>query len=287
MRHLLSPISILAIFLLLNLHIEAQAARLEKGIRAYQRGEFTNAYQMLEPLAKEGDPQAQTMLGWMHEWGQSVHQSFITAEWWYVRASLQGYDLAAQKRAQMHERMETMFQEGMTAFHRGDYVTARGFWSKLANQNHPAAQTNMGALYYEGLGVKRDWREARRWWSKAANLGYAEAQKNLARMDEKIAQRGATRQEALKRRQEGVGQFNKVLVPILVGAAAVLLIGGGIAMAKNSKLKTGGKDTTARLQEKRKGSVGGKGKGKAVSKGLSAAESLYEVFQWINILQGN
>ena len=41
------------------------------------------------------------------------------------------------------------------------------------------AQSNLGASYYNGLGVTKDPKEAVKWFRKAAEQGYANAQANL------------------------------------------------------------------------------------------------------------
>ncbi len=49
---------------------------------------------------------------------------------------------------------------GQIAFAKGDYATAFKEWLPLANQGHAAAQSNIGFLYYQGLGVQQDYDEA-------------------------------------------------------------------------------------------------------------------------------
>ncbi|MCC5988919.1 MAG: sel1 repeat family protein, partial [Pararhodobacter sp.] len=44
------------------------------------------------------------------------------------------------------------------------------------------AQTNLGVMYAEGLGVDLDYAEAVRWYRAAAEQGYARAQTNLGVM---------------------------------------------------------------------------------------------------------
>jgi TPR repeat protein len=44
------------------------------------------------------------------------------------------------------------------------------------------AQANLGACYYEGRGVSKDYYEAARWYRKAADQGIADVQVLLASM---------------------------------------------------------------------------------------------------------
>jgi hypothetical protein len=52
----------------------------------------------------------------------------------------------------------------------------------LAEQGFPAAQYNVGVMYYEGRDVPQDYAEAVKWYRKAAEQGDANAQYNLGGM---------------------------------------------------------------------------------------------------------
>ncbi len=71
------------------------------------------------------------------------------------------------------------FDEGVAAYHRGDYATALREFRPLAEQGDAAAQSNLGNMYYKGQGVPQDYDEAVRWYTKAAEQGLAAAQHNL------------------------------------------------------------------------------------------------------------
>ena len=53
---------------------------------------------------------------------------------------------------------------------------------QLAEQGYAKAQYNLGAMYYNGRGVRQDYAEAVRWYRKAAEQGVAKAQYNLGAM---------------------------------------------------------------------------------------------------------
>ncbi len=71
------------------------------------------------------------------------------------------------------------FESGMDAYARGDFDAAMKTWRPLADKGDPAAQTNMGFLYYEGKGVTRDYKEAVKWYRMAAVTGYPDAAFNM------------------------------------------------------------------------------------------------------------
>ena len=60
-----------------------------------------------------------------------------------------------------------------------DYVEARKWFLKAAEQRHALAQFNLGVLYDFGQGGLQDYAEARKWYLKAAEQGDADAQYNL------------------------------------------------------------------------------------------------------------
>ncbi len=68
------------------------------------------------------------------------------------------------------------------AYGRGDYTTTLRLLRPLAEQGNPAAQTNLGLMYYEGRGAQQNSTEAVKWWRKAAEQGFAQAQYNLGLM---------------------------------------------------------------------------------------------------------
>ncbi len=67
------------------------------------------------------------------------------------------------------------FQEGLDAYKRGDYDTALKEWRPLADQGLAAAQNNLGAMYLNGEGVRRNYVRAYMWLSLAAKQGYKRA----------------------------------------------------------------------------------------------------------------
>jgi hypothetical protein len=68
------------------------------------------------------------------------------------------------------------FRSGLSAYNRGDYITAFRDWYPLAEYGDAAAQAGLGFLFHKGLGVTQDDVEAASWFEKAADKGQAEAQ---------------------------------------------------------------------------------------------------------------
>ena len=69
-----------------------------------------------------------------------------------------------------------------------DYAQAAHWFQKAGEQDHAAAQYNLGFLYYEGKGVEKDDLQAFMWIDRSANLG-----------DDKAKRARETMQKALPR----------------------------------------------------------------------------------------
>lgn len=82
---------------------------------------------------------------------------------------LQGVDLARAD-----------FDDGMTAYQRGDYHAAFNEFIALAEQGDANAQGMLGTMYGSGRGAPKNYVEAVKWGTLAARQGNAEAQFNLA-----------------------------------------------------------------------------------------------------------
>lgn len=71
------------------------------------------------------------------------------------------------------------FQAGMQAYRRGAYIDALREWRPLAERGDVPAQTALGVMYREGLGVQLDENEALAWFRRSARQGHALAQFEL------------------------------------------------------------------------------------------------------------
>ncbi len=65
--------------------------------------------------------------------------------------------------------------------HRKNQAEAARWFRKAADQNHPAAQANLGYLYERGYGVTTDAAEAVRWYRKAADQNHDDGLFHLGR----------------------------------------------------------------------------------------------------------
>ena len=78
------------------------------------------------------------------------------------------------------------FQEGLDAYKRGDYDTALKEWRPLADQGLAAAQNNLGAMYINGEGVRRNYVQGYMWLSLAAKQGYKRAVSSQGQLEREM-----------------------------------------------------------------------------------------------------
>jgi TPR repeat protein len=74
------------------------------------------------------------------------------------------------------------FTVGLSAYQKGDYVTAAKEWRPLAEKGDAPSQFNLGLLYVDGHGVPQDFGQAVNWFERSAKQDYAKAQLNLGAM---------------------------------------------------------------------------------------------------------
>ena len=74
------------------------------------------------------------------------------------------------------------YEEGLSAYNRGDYAAALREWRPLAERGDAWAQYGLGVMYDNGEGVPRDYAEAATWFRRAADQGHADAKAALQRL---------------------------------------------------------------------------------------------------------
>ena len=66
----------------------------DKGTSAYKRGDYETALSVFRPLAENGDPKAQSILGMMYNYGEGVAVDYRQSARWYRLAAEQNYGVA-------------------------------------------------------------------------------------------------------------------------------------------------------------------------------------------------
>lgn len=85
--------------------IGAFAGPWEDGMAAYNRGDYVPAFQVFRAMARQGNAEAQRLLGQMYRRGQGVRRSPMRALVWFNRAAAGGN---ARANAELREMSQSM-----------------------------------------------------------------------------------------------------------------------------------------------------------------------------------
>jgi len=162
-RYLLASAAfVLAAFIAVSTAAPAHAD-FETGVTAFDRGDFTTAYDEWLPVAAGGDPFAQRNIGHLYRLGLGVPQDFAVALSWYRRAANQGLVRAQANLANMMLRGQGIDHDPEGA----------AFWfHRAASAGHAISQFNIGQMYHKGLAVPQDRGLALGWFHLAADVGH-------------------------------------------------------------------------------------------------------------------
>jgi TPR repeat protein len=154
-----TPTNILALLFFAALQSSGAADPLKDGKEAYGRNDRVLALLLLEPLATQGNAQAQALVGDMFLNGCcGVAQDLETGMDWIRKA-------AAQRDATAEALLGYAYLEG-----RGvtvDHGEAMKWFLKSAEQGDADAQHSIGEMYEKGLGVPKNGDKAKEWYEKS------------------------------------------------------------------------------------------------------------------------
>jgi TPR repeat protein len=126
---------------------------------AFQKGDYAKALKLARPLAEDGNPRAEAVVGSAYYRGRGVAQSDTEAATWFKRAAEQGDAVA-------RFTLGVMYGEG-----RGvpqDFTEAARWYERAAEQGDAQAQYNLGLAYARGEGVTQNAVQAHMWFNLAA-----------------------------------------------------------------------------------------------------------------------
>ena len=135
---------ILAFLMALSSPIVAQD--FEKGIAAFNAGDYATAFKEWKPLAEKDDMWAQNNLGVMYKNGYGVPQDYSEAVKWYRLAAEQGYDGA-------QNNLGHMYGNGLGV--PKDYAEAIKWFRLAAEQGNAGAQSMLDKVLAEIEDQKR------------------------------------------------------------------------------------------------------------------------------------
>ena len=135
-----------------------------QGWEAYERGNFSRALSVWEPLALQGHADAQINLGVMYDYGKGVIEDPEVAAHWYRRAAEQG-NVSAQY------NLGQLFLNGRGV--KKDAKKAVYWLQQAADKGFAVASYNLGLMYSEGKGLNKHKAKAIDWFYQAG-LSYLE-----------------------------------------------------------------------------------------------------------------
>ena len=163
----------LSVLFTLGFICSAFADDLDKGLMAYNNGDYETALDLWSPFAEQGNAWAQVNLGFMYEYGKGVPEDNKEAVKWYTLAAEQGNARAQANLGFMYE-----YGKGVPE----DNKEAVKWYTLAAEQGNARAQANLGFMYQYGKGVPEDNKEAVKWYTLAAEQGDAFGQGQLGGM---------------------------------------------------------------------------------------------------------
>jgi TPR repeat protein len=126
---------------------------------ALQKGDYAKALKLAQPLAEDGNPRAEAIVGAVYYRGRGAAQNDAEAATWFKRAAEHGDAVA-------RFQLGVMYGEG-----RGvpqDFAEAARWYERAADQGDAQAQYNLGLAYARGEGVTQNIVEAHKWFNLAA-----------------------------------------------------------------------------------------------------------------------
>jgi hypothetical protein len=170
MRFIETIALILALVLGASFQSPLQAGDFEDGEAAFKAADYARAASLLQPLAEQGNPDAQFMLGLMYHLGRGVSQDYGQAVSWTRKAAEKGH-------AKAHGVLGSLYYRGHGV--PKDHFEAAKWYRQGADRGDGYSQFNLGIMYEDGEGVVKDPAEGLKWIRKAAEQGQAQAQLHL------------------------------------------------------------------------------------------------------------
>ena len=150
-------------------------AGLKEGSAAYAKSDYAGALKELAPLAEQGHPAAQLLLGKMNSLGQGMAPNKKEAARWFHLAAEQGL-------AEAQAMLGYLCLVGEGVQQNNDLALA---WTrKAALQGDANAQFNLSVMHGERHGIRKDSAASLEWLRKAAGQGHGAALNALGQLYE-------------------------------------------------------------------------------------------------------
>ena len=134
----------------------------QKAMTAFENGDYAAALQEWLPLAEQGEPGAQAMLGMIYKSGLGTPKDITKSLLWFRLAADQGIAPAQNQLGILHLDGQDVLQ---------DYTLSFKWFKLAADQGNASAQSNLGVLFENGYGVLQDNIMAHMWYNIASANG--------------------------------------------------------------------------------------------------------------------
>jgi Sel1 repeat len=170
------------------------AGPLEDADKAYKREDYATVLKLLEPLVKEGNPDAMTTVGFMYLHGLGVPQDGARAHSLLLEASQQG-EWEAQY------SLSAMYLKGIGV--KQNPTEGAKWLERVAERGLGQAQFMLGRMYSLGKELPTDYVRSYMWYSLAAsNLASSEFLQNASKHERtKFAEEKMTQEQILKAKE--------------------------------------------------------------------------------------
>lgn len=172
------PVKTLSVAALAIAPLAVFAGDLEKGMEAFNVGDYETSLAECQPLADAGNAAAQFCVGRLYANGFGVAMDDAQALHWYGAAADQGYPDAQYNLGVMHAN-------GWGVEMNDDQAAV--FYREAAEQGFIPAVMSLAEVCEQGMGVDKDPVESYAWYIVAARLGDMGAQLKHEAAAEKLA----------------------------------------------------------------------------------------------------
>ncbi len=172
------------------LYLVAAVPGVDKGLVAYNRGDYATALRVWKANAVLGIAEAQYSLGVMYYHGEGALEDYAEAVKWFRSAAKRGH-------ASAQYNLGIMYQEGKGVAQ--DYVEAKKWYRKAAKLGDADAQFNLGVMYGKGIGMPQDYVCAHMWFNLSAARGNETARKTRDLVAKKMTPADVSKAQKLAR----------------------------------------------------------------------------------------
>lgn len=166
-------------------------ADLEKGLEAYDMGDYETAMAECLPLAEDGNAEAQFCVGQMYANGFGAAMDDAAALKWYGLAATGGSSKAQFQLGVMHAN-------GWGVEMNDDQ--AAEYYRLAAEKGHSCAQRSLAYITSRGIGVEENLQDAYMWYYVSAELGDNASVAGRDEYAEKISAEQRMEAEAMARK---------------------------------------------------------------------------------------